>query len=67
MVLNCSDDQLYTMAEMKRADAMLRETFQRGGAAEKYKCVFFPGKHRFDGPMQAEAFAWFDRHLKHKP
>ena len=25
---------------------------------------FYPGPHKFDRPMQEEAFAWFDRWLK---
>jgi len=29
-----------------------------------YRCNFYPGGHKFDRPMQADAFAWFDRHLK---
>ena len=66
MVQNCSEDPLYTPAEMKRADAMLRETFERAGAADKYRCVFYRGGHKFDRAMQADAFQWFDRHLKEK-
>lgn len=64
MVLNCNEDALYTLDEMKRADTILRETFERAGAAEAYHCKFYPGGHKFDRPMQADAFAWFDRHLK---
>jgi dienelactone hydrolase len=63
MVLNSSEDQLYTLPEMQRADAILRETFARGGAPEAYDCRFYPGGHRFDLDMQRDAFAWFDRHL----
>jgi dienelactone hydrolase len=66
MVQNCWEDPLYTPAEMKRADAMLRETFERAGAADKYKCIFYPGGHKFDRSMQQDAFQWFDRHLKAK-
>jgi dienelactone hydrolase len=64
MVLNCTEDPLYTMSEMRRADAMLRETFEKGGAAEMYRCNFYPGGHKFDREMQKDAFDWFDRHLK---
>jgi dienelactone hydrolase len=66
LVLNCNEDPLYTLAEMKRADAMLRETYARGGAPQQYRCSFYPGGHKFDREMQAEAFAWFDQHLKGK-
>lgn len=64
MVLNCNQDPLYTLPEMKRADSILAETFQRAGAAANYKCNFYEGGHKFDRAMQADAFAWFDRFLK---
>ena len=64
MVQNCTEDALYTVPEMKRADAILRETFERGGAADKYRCNFYAGGHKFDLEMQKDAFAWFDQHLK---
>ncbi len=64
MVLNCTEDALYTVPEMKRADAILRDTFSRGGAAEMYNSKFYPGGHKFDLEMQRDAFAWFDQHLR---
>jgi dienelactone hydrolase len=64
LVLNCTEDTLYTVPEMRRADTILRETFERGGAAEMYRCNFYPGGHKFDLEMQKDAFEWFDRHLK---
>ena len=67
MVLNCNEDALYTLAEMHRADAILRETFEKGGAADAYRRNFYTGGHKFDLVMQKDAFAWFDRHLKAVP
>jgi dienelactone hydrolase len=64
MVLNDNEDQLFTLPEMHRADRMMSEVFDKAGAGDRYKCSFYPGPHKFDGPMQAEAFAWFDRWLK---
>jgi dienelactone hydrolase len=64
MVLNCREDPLYSLPEMERADAILRETFERAGAADRYRCNFYGGGHKFDREMQADAFAWFDRFLK---
>jgi dienelactone hydrolase len=66
MVLNDSEDQLYTLPEMQRADSMLSEIFKKANATEKYKCSYYPGPHKFDSKMQAEAFDWFDRWLKKK-
>ena len=64
MVLNCTEDPLYTVAEMKRADAMMADIFKRANAADRYRCNFYPGGHKFDKAMQVDAFAWFDQHLK---
>ncbi len=64
MVLNNEQDQLFTPEEMKRADQMLAEVFARAGGADRYKCSFYPGPHKFDRPMQSEAFGWFDRWLQ---
>ena len=64
LVLNDEQDQLYTLPEMKNADAILREVYKKAGAEEQYACSYYPGPHKFDAKMQAEAFAWFDRWLK---
>lgn len=64
MVLNDIDDDLYTMPEMKAADSILKEIFTKAGAADRYKCSFYPGEHKFDAEMQKEAFDWFDKWLK---
>jgi len=54
----------YTLTEMQRADTMLQDVFHRAGAKDRYRRTFYPGGHKFDRTMQADAFAWFDRHLK---
>jgi dienelactone hydrolase len=64
MVLNCRQDQLYTMPEMERADAMIAETFKRANAADKYRSIYYEGGHKFDLEMQKDAFDWLDRFLK---
>jgi dienelactone hydrolase len=65
MVLNDSEDDLYTLPEMMTADRILRDVFKKANAADRYKCSFYPGVHKFDSKMQAEAFDWFDLWLKH--
>jgi dienelactone hydrolase len=64
LVQNDTEDELFTMAEMRRADQILRAVYAKAGAADRYKCTFYPGPHKFDGAMQAEAFDWFERWLK---
>lgn len=63
MVLNDREDQLFTLPEMERADRMLAGVFEKAGAADRYRCSYYPGPHKFDLDMQAEAFEWFDRWL----
>jgi dienelactone hydrolase len=64
LVLNDSEDQLYTIEGMRTADTMMKEVFAKAGAADRYKASFYPGEHKFDKPMQKEAFDWFDKWLK---
>jgi dienelactone hydrolase len=64
LVLNNEEDQLFTPPEMRRADRILAEVYAKAGAGDRYKGSFYPAPHKFDRPMQAEAFAWFQRWLK---
>ena len=64
LVLNDSEDTLYTLPEMNRAEKILSDVYKKAGAGDHFKCSYYPGPHKFDAPMQAEAFDWFDRWLK---
>ncbi len=64
LVLNDTDDELYTVPGMKAAEKILEEVYGKAGAADKFKCSYYPGPHKFDADMQAEAFNWFDRWMK---
>lgn len=63
LVLNNSDDPLFTLGEMRQADRILQAVYDKAEAAERYRCTFHPGPHKFDETMQAEAFDWFDQWL----
>ena len=63
MVQNTTEDQLYTLDEVKRAFGIIAETFEKGGAADKFRSELYPGPHKFDARMQADAFEWFDKTL----
>lgn len=63
LVLNNNHDQLYTLPEMKNADVVLTEVYQKAGASDKYKASFYDGPHKFDADMQREAFDWFKKWL----
>jgi len=64
LVLNDIEDQLFTLPEMQRADAIMRDVYDRADAADRYRCSFYPGPHKLDREMQAEAFGWFDQWLR---
>lgn len=64
LVLNDSEDQLYTLSEMQKAEKILKEVYKKAGAEDRFKCSYYPGLHKFDRDMQDEAFMWFDRWLK---
>lgn len=63
LVQNDIDDALFTFEEMQRADIILSQVYAKAGAAGNYRATFYPGPHKFDVQMQAEAFAWFDQWL----
>jgi dienelactone hydrolase len=64
LVQNNLEDELFTPSEMERAADMLGQVYAKAGAGDAYRCTFYPGPHKFDRDMQAEAFDWFDRWLK---
>lgn len=64
MVQNNHEDQLFTVPEMERADRILQDVYRKAGVSDHYRGKMYPGPHKFDRQMQADAFAWFDRWLK---
>lgn len=64
LVQNNTEDELYTMQGMTRADEILQEVYDKAGAGQYYQCSYYPGPHKMDRQMQQEAFQWFDRWLK---
>jgi len=64
MTLNNNQDQLFTLAEMQKADDIMKQVFNKAGSPENYKGAFYDGLHKFDVAMQQDAFDWFDKWLK---
>lgn len=64
LVLNDSEDSLYTLPEMKRAETILGDVYRKANASDRFQCSYYPGPHKFDVKMQHEAFDWFDKWLK---
>jgi hypothetical protein len=63
LVLATTQDPLYTRAETERAGRILEETYRKAGAPERFRMTLYPGPHKFDLAMQAEAFAWMETSL----
>lgn len=63
LVQSTRQDPLYTLAGMRAAGRILRDVYRVAGAPERCRVSFHDGGHKFDGPMQDEAFAWFERWL----
>jgi dienelactone hydrolase len=63
LVLATTQDPLYTLAETERAGRILAEVFAKAGAPEKFRISLYPGPHKLDLPMQAEAFDWVEKWL----
>jgi len=63
MVLNDEEDDLYTMPGMKEAEKILSDVYAKAGAVDRFKCLYYPGPHKFDKKMQSDAFDWFDKWL----
>lgn len=64
MTINGLQDQLYPLEAAQGAVAKIKQIFQKMGASDQYKGVFFDGPHEFNAEMQGRAFAWLDRQLK---
>ena len=64
LVQSTRQDPLYNQVEVRRAEAVLAATYEKAGAAERFRMTYHEGPHRFDVVMQEEAFSWFDRWLR---
>jgi hypothetical protein len=58
------DDQLFTLKGMEEADRKIRSHYRNSGKPVSYQSRFYPGLHKFDRAMQADAFAWLKQELK---
>jgi dienelactone hydrolase len=63
LVLNCTEDPLFTLSEVEIGGQIVAEVYRRAGAPEAFRLAHYPGGHQLNVPMQAEAFAWLDRWL----
>lgn len=64
LVQYAEDDALFPIAGMRAADAAIQRAYAAAAAPGSYRGSFHPGPHRFDVPMQAEAFDWLEEILR---
>jgi dienelactone hydrolase len=63
LVLATTEDPLFTRSETERAGRILAEVYAKAGAPDAFQIFFSMGPHKFDLPMQGEAFAWLEKWL----
>jgi dienelactone hydrolase len=63
LVLATKEDPLFTLDEVENAGRKLESIYKKAGARENFKLSLYDGPHKFDLPMQQDAFDWFDRWL----
>jgi hypothetical protein len=52
------------MEGMKAADRRIAAHYKKAGKPRNYVGKFYDGPHKFDVPMQEDAFAWLGEHLR---
>jgi dienelactone hydrolase len=63
LVLSTTEDELFTRSETERAAGMLAAVYRKAGAPGAFRFSMYPGPHKFDPAMQAEAFNWIEHWL----
>jgi dienelactone hydrolase len=64
LVQQCTHDGLYPLSGMQESVAKITAIYDKARAARRFTGRFYDTTHRFTREMQADAFAFFDRHLK---
>jgi dienelactone hydrolase len=64
LVLQCRQDGLFPLAGMEESVEKIAAIYGQAGVRDRFTGKFYEVPHRFDVPMQDDAFAWFDRHFK---
>jgi dienelactone hydrolase len=63
-VQQCEKDGLFPLAGMKESLEVIAKVYEKGGVKDKFTGRFYDVPHKFTKDMQADAFAFLDRHLK---
>ncbi len=63
LVLATTEDPLYSIVEVKKAEKKLRAIYTKAGAPENFRFSYYKGPHYFNLAMQKEAFEWLKKWL----
>jgi dienelactone hydrolase len=63
LVQQCRQDGLFPLSGMEASVEKIAAVYAKAGAARRFDGRFYDVPHRFDVPMQDEAFAWLDEQL----
>ena len=63
MLLYTEEDPLYTLEEVEHAAEKIGKVYKKAGAHKHCRSLRYPGPHKFDLPMQKDAFEWFEKWL----
>lgn len=64
MVQQCREDGLFPPQGMQDSVDKIAAIYEKAGVKDRFAGRFYDGGHRFDVPMQEDAFDWFDQQLK---
>ena len=65
LVISATEDPLFSLPEVQRAEKILRSTYQKADAESAFTHSYYPGGHCFHQEMQHEVLAHFSRYLYH--
>ncbi len=64
MIINCEQDQLYTMDAMQSAADKIEMIYEKMGAAGKFQTRWYDVPHLLNIEMQDDAIGWLEKWLK---
>jgi len=64
LVINGSRDELFEPAGVRASFEKLAACYAKAGVPERLRTRLYDTPHEFNGEMQAEAWAWLEKHLR---
>lgn len=64
MIINCKQDQLYSMTAMEAAANKIGEVYKKANATDRYLVRWYDVPHLFNIEMQNDAIEWLEKWLK---